>query len=57
MSVLRSVGSRAGLQCCRSRERAQAVSEAEGFVIERSRPASEAGCGEGTAYVMGVMKA
>ncbi len=38
-------------------ERAQAVYEAEGFVIERSRPASEAGCGEGTAYVMGVMKA
>ena len=37
-------------------ERAQAVYEAEGFVIERSRPASEAGCGEGTAYVMGVMK-
>lgn len=38
-------------------ERAQAVYEAEGFVIERSRPASQAGCGEGTAYVMGVMKA
>ena len=37
-------------------ERAQAVYEAEGFVIERSRPASKAGCGAGTAYVMGVMK-
>ena len=35
-------------------ERAQAVYEAEGFVTERSRPASEADCGEGTAYVMGV---
>ena len=38
-------------------DRAQAVYEAEGFVVERSRPASEAGCGEGTAYVMSVMKA
>ncbi len=37
-------------------ERAQAVYEAEGFVVERSRPASEAGCGEGTAYVMGIVK-
>ncbi len=34
--------------------RAQAVYEAEGFVTEATRPAGEAGCGEGTAYVMGV---
>ncbi len=37
-------------------ERAQAVYEAEGFVTERSRPATEAGCAEGTAYVMGIVK-
>ena len=34
--------------------RAQAVYEAEGFVVETTMPACEAGCGEGTAHVMGV---
>lgn len=34
--------------------RARAVYEAEGFVVETTRPACEAGCGEGTAQVMGV---
>jgi ribosomal protein S18 acetylase RimI-like enzyme len=35
-------------------QRAQAVYEAEGFVVERSRPATEAGCASGTAYIMRV---
>ena len=38
-------------------ERAQALYAAEGFVMERSHAAEEAGCAEGTAYVMGLSKA
>ena len=34
----------------------QAAYKAEGFTLDRSHPAAEAGCAEGTAYIMGLAK-